>query len=45
MKVYRKDNEGTSLIKSGAKIESSSLRLLSLLIQLQMMFFEWNSAY
>ncbi len=42
MKLYTKDNEGTSLIKHGSWIESSSLRKLNLLIKLQMMFLKLN---
>ncbi len=40
MELYTKDNEGTSLIKCGSWIESSSLRYLNLLIKLRVMFFE-----
>jgi hypothetical protein len=42
MKLYTKDNEGTSLIKPGMWIESYSLHKLNLLIKLQRMFFEWK---
>jgi hypothetical protein len=44
MKLFAKDNEGTSL--SSSCTESSSLRLLNLLIELWMTFYEliklWN---
>ncbi len=40
MKLYLKDNEGTSLIKHGSWLESSSLHWLNLLIKLQMVFFK-----
>jgi len=40
MKLYTTDNEGTSLIKPGSWIESSSLHLLNLQIKSWAMFFE-----
>jgi len=45
MKLYIKDNEGTSLIKHGWWIESSSLHRLNLLIKLQMMLFKLIKCY
>jgi hypothetical protein len=42
MKLYAKDNEGTSLIKRGSLMENSSLHWLNLLIKLWMTFFELN---